>query len=56
MTPEDLEGSRLQPQGIVPHAIDGEFDPIARLKAGINAHIWAHCEYHLFPGSQSVTS
>ncbi|KAK1216564.1 DNA-dependent RNA polymerase II [Marasmius sp. AFHP31] len=46
MTPEDLENSRLQSQGIDPHANDGEFDPAARLKAGINAHTWTHCEIH----------
>ncbi|KAK1233816.1 DNA-dependent RNA polymerase II [Marasmius sp. AFHP31] len=43
MTPEN---SRLQSQGIDPHANDGEFDPAARLKAGINAHTWTHCEIH----------
>ncbi|KAK1230036.1 DNA-dependent RNA polymerase II [Marasmius sp. AFHP31] len=46
MTPEDLENSRLQSQGIVPHANDGEFDPATRLKAGINAHTWTHWEIH----------
>ncbi|KAK1233230.1 DNA-dependent RNA polymerase II, partial [Marasmius sp. AFHP31] len=46
MIPEDLENSRLQSQGIDPHANDGEFDPAARLKAGINAHTWTHCEIH----------
>ncbi|KAK1218966.1 DNA-dependent RNA polymerase II [Marasmius sp. AFHP31] len=46
MTPEDLENSRLQSQGIDPHANDGEFHPAARLKAGINAHTWTHCEIH----------
>ena len=46
MTPEDLENSRLQSAGINPHENDGEFDPAARLKAGINAHTWTHCEIH----------
>ncbi|KAK1225374.1 DNA-dependent RNA polymerase II, partial [Marasmius sp. AFHP31] len=46
MTPEDLENSRLQSQGIDPHANDGEFDPAASLKAGINTHTWTHCEIH----------
>jgi len=46
MTPEDLENSRLQQSGVDPHANDGEFDPAARLKAGINAHTWTHCEIH----------
>ncbi|KAK1223586.1 DNA-dependent RNA polymerase II [Marasmius sp. AFHP31] len=35
MTPEDLENSRLQLQGIDPNANDREFDPAARSKAGI---------------------
>jgi DNA-directed RNA polymerase II subunit RPB2 len=46
MTPEDLENSRLQSSGVDPHANDGEFDPAARLKSGINAHTWTHCEIH----------
>ena len=46
MTQEDLENSRLQQQGIDPHANDGDFDPAARLKAGINSHTWTHCEIH----------
>lgn len=46
MTPEDLENSRLQSAGINPHENDGDFDPAARLKAGINAHTWTHCEIH----------
>ncbi|KAK7064066.1 DNA-directed RNA polymerase subunit beta [Favolaschia claudopus] len=46
MTPEDLENSRLQQSGIDPHANDGEFDPAARLKAGINLNTWTHCEIH----------
>lgn len=46
MTPEDLDNSRLQRQGIDPHENDGEFDPAARLKAGISAHTWTHCEIH----------
>ncbi|ESK95516.1 dna-dependent rna polymerase ii second largest subunit [Moniliophthora roreri MCA 2997] len=46
MTPEDLETSRLQSQGVDPHANEGDFDPAARLKAGINAHTWTHCEIH----------
>ncbi len=45
MTPEDLETSRLQQSGI-DTSNDGEFDPAARLKAGINAHTWTHCEIH----------
>ncbi|KAK1219966.1 DNA-dependent RNA polymerase II [Marasmius sp. AFHP31] len=46
VTLEDLENSRLQSQGIDPHANDGDSDPAARLKAGINAHTWTHCEIH----------
>ncbi|KAK0198899.1 DNA-dependent RNA polymerase II second largest subunit [Armillaria mellea] len=46
MTPEDLENSRLQQSGVDIHANDGDFDPAARLKAGINAHTWTHCEIH----------
>jgi len=46
MTPEDLENSRLQQSGVDPHANDGDFDPAARLKAGVNAHTWTHCEIH----------
>ena len=46
MTPEDLENSRLQQSGIDPTANDGDFDPAARLKAGINSHTWTHCEIH----------
>ncbi|KAF9040463.1 DNA-directed RNA polymerase II, subunit 2 [Hymenopellis radicata] len=46
MTPEDLETSRLQQNGLDATANDGEFDPAARLKAGINAHTWTHCEIH----------
>lgn len=46
MTPEDLENSRLQAQGIDPHAHDGDFDPAARLKAVQNAHSFTHCEIH----------
>lgn len=45
MTPDDLENSRLQNQGQDPHE-DVEFDPAARLKAGMNAHTWTHCEIH----------
>jgi len=46
MTPEDLENSRLQQSGVDPHANDSDFDPAQRLKAGINAHTWTHCEIH----------
>lgn len=46
MTPEDLENSRLQSAGIDPHQNDGDYDPAARLKAGINSHTWTHCEIH----------
>jgi DNA-directed RNA polymerase II subunit RPB2 len=47
MTPEDLENSRLQSQGIDPHENDEhDFDPAARLKAGISSHTWTHCEIH----------
>ena len=47
MTPEDLENSRLQSAGINPHENnDAHFDPAVRLKAGINAHTWTHCEIH----------
>lgn len=46
MTPEDLENSRLQQQGIDPRENDGEFDPAAPLKSGITAHTWTHCEIH----------
>ncbi|THV07642.1 DNA-dependent RNA polymerase II second largest subunit [Dendrothele bispora CBS 962.96] len=46
MTPEDLELSRMQQQGLDPHSNDGDFDPAARLKAGTNAHTWTHCEIH----------
>ncbi|KAF8078866.1 DNA-dependent RNA polymerase II second largest subunit [Lyophyllum atratum] len=46
MTPEDLENSRLQQSGIDPLANDADFDPAARLKAGINSHTWTHCEIH----------
>ncbi|KAK1225077.1 DNA-dependent RNA polymerase II [Marasmius sp. AFHP31] len=58
MTPEDLENSRLQSQGIDPHANDGEFDQVAsaRLEAEINVHSWTNCEYRPFAGSKSVTS
>ena len=45
MTPEDLENSRLQSQG-VDTTTDGEFDPAARLKAPTNIHTWTHCEIH----------
>ncbi|KAG5644623.1 DNA-dependent RNA polymerase II [Asterophora parasitica] len=45
MTPEDLENSRLQQSGIDP-TNDVDFDPAARLKAGINTHTWTHCEIH----------
>ena len=46
MTPEDLENSRLQFTGANPHGNDADYDPAARLKAGINAHTWTHCEIH----------
>lgn len=46
MTPEDLETSRLQQQGMSTRDEDDEFDPAARLKAGINSHTWTHCEIH----------
>ncbi|KAH7909794.1 DNA-directed RNA polymerase II, subunit 2 [Hygrophoropsis aurantiaca] len=46
MTPEDLENSRLQSAGIDPQSNDVDYDPAARLKAGINAHTWTHCEIH----------
>ncbi len=46
MTPEDLENSRLQAQGIDPHAEDENDDPSARLKAPTSAHTWTHCEIH----------
>jgi DNA-directed RNA polymerase II subunit RPB2 len=46
MTPEDLENSRLQSLGANPQPDLGEFDPAARLKSGINAHTWTHCEIH----------
>ena len=46
MTPEDLETSRLQQSGMQPEQNDEEFDPAARLKAGINSHTWTHCEIH----------
>jgi DNA-directed RNA polymerase II subunit RPB2 len=46
MTPEDLETSRLQQQGMNAREDDDEFDPAARLKAGINSHTWTHCEIH----------
>jgi DNA-directed RNA polymerase II subunit RPB2 len=47
MTPEDLENSRLQALGADRQAQeDEEFDPAARLKAGVNAHTWTHCEIH----------
>ncbi|RPD55893.1 DNA-dependent RNA polymerase II second largest subunit [Lentinus tigrinus ALCF2SS1-6] len=46
MTPEDLENSRLQAQGIDPHADDENDDPSARLKAATSAHTWTHCEIH----------
>ncbi|KAG6912876.1 DNA-dependent RNA polymerase II [Tephrocybe rancida] len=45
MTLEDLETSRLQLSGVNPAAND-DFDPAARLKAGINSHTWTHCEIH----------
>ncbi|KAG5353664.1 DNA-dependent RNA polymerase II [Termitomyces sp. Mn162] len=45
MTPEDLETSRLQQSGVNPTANE-DFDPAARLKAGINSHTWTHCEIH----------
>lgn len=45
MTPEDLENSRLQSSG--DNTLDNEdFDPAARLKSGVNAHTWTHCEIH----------
>lgn len=46
MTPEDLENSRLQQQGIQMTVNDSEFDPAARLKSVMNAHTWTHCEIH----------
>jgi DNA-directed RNA polymerase II subunit RPB2 len=46
MTPEDLENSRLQQNGVDIQASEGEFDPAARLKAGTHAHTWTHCEIH----------
>ena len=45
MTPEDLENSRLQSQG-VDTTPEGDFDPAARLKAPTNIHTWTHCEIH----------
>ncbi|KAG6832563.1 DNA-dependent RNA polymerase II [Tricholoma furcatifolium] len=45
MTPEDLETSRMQQNGINP-AANEDFDPAARLKAGLNSHTWTHCEIH----------
>ncbi|KIY51271.1 DNA-directed RNA polymerase II, subunit 2 [Fistulina hepatica ATCC 64428] len=45
MTPEDLETSRLQSSGIETQD-EEDFDPAARLKAGINTHTWTHCEIH----------
>ncbi|KAG6904412.1 hypothetical protein DXG01_010262 [Tephrocybe rancida] len=45
MTLEDLETSWLQLSGVNPAAND-DFDPAARLKAGINSHTWTHCEIH----------
>ncbi|KAG6821414.1 DNA-dependent RNA polymerase II [Arthromyces matolae] len=45
MTPEDVETSRLQQSGVNPAASE-DFDPAARLKAGINSHTWTHCEIH----------
>lgn len=46
MTPEDLESTRLKQAGLDPHVNDGEYDPAARLKAGVNASTWTHCEIH----------
>ncbi|GJJ09697.1 DNA-dependent RNA polymerase II [Clathrus columnatus] len=46
MTPEDLENSRLQQQGIQMTINDSEFDPAARLKSVMHAHTWTHCEIH----------
>ncbi|KAF8581640.1 DNA-directed RNA polymerase II, subunit 2 [Ramaria rubella] len=46
MTPEDLENSRLQQQGMQTNVNDGEFDPAARLKSVMHAHTWTHCEIH----------
>ncbi|KAF8509919.1 DNA-directed RNA polymerase II, subunit 2 [Gautieria morchelliformis] len=46
MTPEDLENSRLQQQGLQTNTNDGEFDPAARLKSVMHAHTWTHCEIH----------
>ena len=46
MTPEDLENSRLQFTGINPHGNDADYDPAARLEAGVNAHTWTHYEIH----------
>ncbi|KAF8516141.1 DNA-dependent RNA polymerase II second largest subunit [Hysterangium stoloniferum] len=46
MTPDDLENSRLQQQGIQTSVNDSEFDPAARLKAVMHAHTWTHCEIH----------
>lgn len=46
MTPEDLENSRLQQQGVQTVTNDGEFDPAARLKSVMHAHTWTHCEIH----------
>ncbi|KAJ8522034.1 hypothetical protein ONZ45_g1355 [Pleurotus djamor] len=46
MTPEDLENSRLQLNGIDTRPTDAEYDPAARLKAATHAHTWTHCEIH----------
>ena len=42
MTPEDLEHSR----GRLADNEQAHLDPAARLKAGVNAHTWTHCEIH----------
>ena len=46
MTPEDLEASRLQQEGVQTNTNDGEFDPAARLKSVMHSHTWTHCEIH----------
>ena len=46
MTPDDLESSRLQSQGLVLQLNDEDYDPAARLKSVMTAHAWTHCEIH----------
>lgn len=44
MTPDDLTAARGSAEE--QDASDPEYDPAARLKAGLNAHTWTHCEIH----------